>query len=218
MLKPSVEDPTMRTGLVFVTVAIVMVAVAGLWSRSAGQPAAPAVVPVTRVAVCDVGKVLNGNERRAELLAQYHQKRTAANEEDKKRLAEIETIQKALKQNLKPNTKEYDQQLQKLQQLSIQRKVWREYEEWQFAREHRQLMEHMYGEILDAIAVIARQRGYHLVLYRDDVEVESETTSELLNKVAQRKCLYNDPRIDLTQPVTERLNQNFRARRAPRAP
>jgi Skp family chaperone for outer membrane proteins len=200
----------MKSTHVLVIGIVAVAAVAAIWGRTDAQAPRRAVAPVARVAVCDVGAVFNAYERRNDLNALFEGKRKQAKAEDDRRLARIKQIEKVLG-SLNPGTKQHEDQLREMQKLSLSRQVWRQFQEKQFAREHRLLMEQLYREVLDAIAATARQKGYDVVFYRDSVEVTSATTSELLNKIAQRKCLYNNPAIDLTAAVIQRLNRNYRA-------
>jgi len=191
---------------------VVTAAVAVCFQRTDAQaPARRVVAPVARVAVCDVGAVFNGYDRRQDLNALFENKRKEAKKEDDRRIKQIEQMEKVIKA-LKPDSKQHEEKMKEMQRLSIERQVWRQLKEKQFVSEHRLLMEDLYRQVLDAIEATARKKGYDLVIYRDSVDVQSTTTSELLNKIAQRKCLYHNPAIDLTRPVITLLNERYHAR------
>ncbi len=204
----------MKSAHVLLIGMVLATAVAAVFTRTAAQAPRRAVAPVARVAVCDIGAVFNGYERRNDLNRLFEQKRKDAKAEDDKRLDQIKHTQKTL-EALRPGSKEHDAQLRRMEKLSIERKVWRQFQEQQFAREHRLLMEQLYRQVLDAIGAVARQKGYDAVFYTDSVEIASQSTSELLTKIAQRKCLYHNPAIELTKDITDLLNRNYGARRGP---
>ena len=185
---------------------MLLIAVAFLWGRSEAQAPARPVAPLARVAVCDVGALFNGYKRRQSLEALFENKRKQASAADEKKVQQIEQLKKVL-ESLNANTKAYEQKLREMEKLTLERQVWRQLQEQRFVREHRLLMQELYREILAAIDATARARGYDLVLYRDSVEIESKTTAELLNKIAQRKCLYSHPNVDLTKPILKLLNK-----------
>ena len=195
--------------LISITGAVALALVLG--QTLAQAPRRAAAVP-TRVAVCDVGALFNGYARRDDLNAELEKKRGKANAEDKQRQQSIETFEKALEQ-LKPGTKAYQAQMDRLARLKVERSAWRAYEEKAFLAEHRRMMEELYREILAAVALTAKEKGYDLVVYSEVVEIASQTTTELYKKIAQRKCLFYSPKIDLTQIVLERMNRRYRARK-----
>ena len=201
----------MRTSGAILAAAVLAAVLAVLMAQGLAQSPAPVAAP-TRVAVCDVGAVFNGYLKRNDLNLQLEQRRKAANAEDKRRLEQINKVEKTLKQ-LKQGTPEYDKQAKKLQSLVIEARVWREFTEKAFRAEHRRMMETLYREILTAVAQVAKARNLDLVLYSEQVEITSKTTPELYNKIAQRKCLYHKPSIDITQAVLDRLNRQYSARR-----
>jgi len=199
-----------KTHLLLVSIVLAAV-VTVVWTRTHAQQ--PRVVaPVARVAVCDVGEIFNGYQRRGDLNTLFENKRKAANTEDEKKIARIKQLQGVL-ENLAANTKEYTQKLEELEKATIERQIWRQFTEQKFTREHRLLMQELYSEVLAAIGDTARAKGYDLVMYKDQIEVQSKTTSELLGKIAQRKCLYVNPAIDITKPVLQLLNQRYAARK-----
>ncbi|KPK82693.1 MAG: hypothetical protein AMJ81_09510 [Phycisphaerae bacterium SM23_33] len=192
--------------------ALALLAVVVLLGQTQGQTPGPAQAPrYTRVAVCDVGAVFNGYARGEDLNAQLDRNRALAQQEDQKRADAIKRIEDTLKQ-LKQGSKEYNARVEQRDRLAFERKAWREFEQMKFLDEHRRMMEAMYTEILDAVAATAKEKGYDLVVYREAVEIDSKTTTELYQKIAQRKCLYYNPAIDLTQAVLDRLNRQYKAR------
>ena len=201
-----------RTHLLLVGI-VLAAAVTVVWTQThAQQPAGRAVAPVARVAVCDVGEIFNGYQRRNDLNALFEGKRKAANAEDEKKIAQIKQLQGFL-EGVNADSKEYAEKLGELERITLERQLWRQLTEQKFTREHRLLMQELYSEVLAAIGDKARALGYDLVMYKDQIEVQSKTTSELLSKIAQRKCLYANPALDVTKPVLTLLNQRYAARR-----
>ncbi len=205
----------MKSTHVLLVAMVLLAAVAIFWGRSDAQAPPRPVAPVARVAVCDVGVLFNGYKRRQALETLFENKRKQAKAADDAKAAQIDKLKKVL-ESLNANTNLYEQKLREMQKLALERQVWQQLQEQQFVREHRMLMQDLYAEILAAVADTARKTGYDLVIYRDSVEVKSKTTAELLNKIAQRKCLYNNPAIDLTRPVLDLLNKRFQAGKAKR--
>ncbi len=187
-------------------VAVLFSAVVLFFSRSSAQPAP--TVPATRVAVCDIASVFNSYQKAKDLNGKFTQKRKDIAAENEKRHQEILRLEKVLK-DVEPGSEIHDKTTSQLQELVMKQSVWRKMQEQTAVRWHRQHTEEMYREILTAVEVVAKQRGCDLVIYREDVPIASQTTTELLNKIAQRKCLYFNPSIDLTDAVLQLANSNY---------
>ncbi len=199
----------MKRSTLLLTVLIAMGTTAALLSHGFAQaPAAPPATP-TRVAVCDVAKVFNNYQRAKDLTAEFEQRRRRIKVEDDRRDARLKQLQATLSA-LKPGSKEHETRLAEYMKASIERQVWRKMQEELAIRQHRRLTEEMYKEILRAVDAVAKERGFDLVIYLENVPIASASTSELLNKIAQRKVLYHDPRIDITQTVLQRVNSRYR--------
>lgn len=185
-------------------------ALALAWQTGIAQNAAKAPTPAARVAVCDIASVFNRYQRATDLGGQFNDRRDRIKEEDKTKGEQMDQVEKMLKE-LKSDSKEYKEQSATLEKLSVERTVWRKMQEQAVIKDHRDLTEQMYQEIVAAIAQLAKDQGYDLVLYLDAAEINSETTQELLGKIAQRKVLYCDPSLDITETVLQRVNAAYAA-------
>lgn len=197
-----------RTG--WILSLIVVAALALALQTSIAQNAAKPPGPATRVAACDIASVFNRYQRATDLSNEFNERRDRIKAQDEAKGKEMDQVEKMLKE-LKPDSKQYQEQSAALEKLNIERTVWRKMQEQAVIKDHRDLTEHMYQEITNVIAQIAKDQGYDLVLYRDAAEMASETTSELLGKIAQRKVLYCDPSLDVTETVLQRVNAAYAA-------
>ncbi len=199
----------MKFSRMLLIVAVLLSAVVVFFNRSSAQDApAGAATGATRVAVCDIAAVFNNYQKAKDLNAKFTQKRNDIAAEDEKRHLEIQRLEKILK-DVEPDSKIYDQTAAQLQELVLKRSVWRKIQETTAMRWHRRLTEEMYREVLVAVETVAKQRGCDLVIHREDIPIASQTTTELLNKIAQRKCLYHNPAIDLTDAVLKWINRKY---------
>ena len=174
---------------------------------------APAVAgPRGTVAVCDVVTVFNNYQQAKDLSAEFQERAKKLAAQDQQKLQAIQEVEKVLNA-LKPGSKSYEEQLQKWEKLSVERTMWRGVRDQVNLREHRRLTEEMYTEILAMIETVAKERRFDLVIHRENVELASQTTTELLNKIAQRKCLYAAKSIDITDVVLKRVNHRYRLRK-----
>ena len=199
----------MKSPRTLLTAAVLFSAVVVFLSRSSAQQSQTApVARATRVAVCDIAAVFNTYQKAKDLNAEFTRKRDDIAAEDKKRSEEIGRLEKVL-ESLEVGSEMHDKTTTQLQKLVMEQSVWRKMQEQTASQWHRRLTEEMYREILTAVETVAKQQGCDLVIYREDVPIASQNTTELLNKIAQRKCLYFDPAIDLTDAVLHLANRRY---------
>lgn len=199
-----------RPGIILMATVLAGCVALFLTHVGAQAPAAPRTTG--KVAVCDVVTVFNNYQRAKDLSAEFTKKREKIAEEDKKRVEEIKRLEQVL-DDLTPDSKQYEANLVKYEQLLIGREAWRRGKEAAAIRWHRTLTEQMYEEILEMVAAAAKQGGFDLILHKETVELASQTTAELLNKIAQRKVLYVNDAIDLTSMVLGRMNRQYKLKK-----
>ncbi len=71
-----------------------------------------------------------------------------------------------------------------------------------------------YKEVSDAVAVYCRAYAIELVLqYNDAPEAEKYLPPHFVHRLSNRACMpiYVDPRMDITEPITQMLNQRLAA-------
>ena len=62
--------------------------------------------------------------------------------------------------------------------------------------------EKMYLEVLNAVGKIAKQKGYDLVLEKDEIELPAASATELMLIIRTHKVLYNNDDMDITSEVS----------------
>ena len=200
----------MRAPQIYVLAIVVCLTVglALLTHLGAQTPMAP-TAPEARVAVCDIQRIFSEYNRAKDLLTQLNEKRQALTAEDEQRGKAIDALQGELS-GLKPGSAEYEARRAQAERQQIDRAVATQYAEATLRREHRQLTMDMYAEISQAVAAVAKDRGFNLVLYRDSTLVDTDETLELLAQIRSRKVLYCDEGLDISTDVLSRLNAAYR--------
>lgn len=198
----------MRRSSIFLLATALAACVAMFLTRVGAQAPAAAAGPKGTVAVCDVVTVFNNYQRAKDLSAEFQERAKKLAAQDKQKFQVIQEVEKVL-DALKPGSKSYEGQLQKWEKLSFERATWSRLRKQVNIREHRRLTEEMFKEILDMTEKVAKERRYELVIQKDNVELTSQTTTELLSKIAQRKCLYAAKSIDITDVVLKRVNRLY---------
>ena len=162
------------------------------------------------VVVCDVVSVFNDYERAKDLTETFKQRSDAINQEREKRAARLQALQEEL-QGLQPGSQDYESLLQNIQREAIEAEAWQQYKMTLAGRDHHRLTTDMYDQILSMVQTVAEEQGHSLVLFREGRSTQTESIQQLLGQVENRKVLYSSPRIDITQVVLARLNQQYRA-------
>jgi Skp family chaperone for outer membrane proteins len=184
-----------------------------LLGETMGQATAPAPqAKPTRVAVCDVVKVFNTYDRAGDLRKEFERRGEDLRMEAERRRKAMDALASELK-GLKEGSKEYDQRSAEMQRMELDLMAWKQFEENVLKRDHFRLTRAMYGEVMDAIAAVSRERGIELVMFQEPRESRASNEEELLQSITQRKVLYFDASLDLTDVVTDRVNQTYKTSR-----
>lgn len=189
------------------------VAVAGaIWGTCRAQPgdAAPRVPAANRVAICDVVVVFNEYQKAKDLTQKLDRRRQEIQAEGQRRSNEIDSIRMTL-EGLRPGSKKYRQEQQRMEKLQIERDVWAKVQKAKVMRDHYLLTKEMYNDILRVIRDVADQHELDLVLYRELGQLEAKNTRELLRELSMRKVLYSKPSVNITDLVLKRLNARYKA-------
>ncbi len=189
-----------------VLAALVLVG-AGFWSWNDSK-AQTAATPPTRIAVVDIEKVFNDFQQTEDLNDQFEQRRKEMAAEAEKRRQAIN--QKKLElEAFAPDSPDYLPRNKELLRLQIEANVYEQMVKADLLRERKVWMELTYKQISDAIARLAKQRGYDLVLTYEELDTDVPDEAALRQQIMLRKVIYADPRVDLTDPVLEELNREY---------
>jgi len=204
----------MKRDRLMVVAAGVAFAAAVLWMSGPQTTAQSSTGPdATKTAVVNVSKVFTEYERSKQANDQLrkHQEQIEAKLKDMR--DRIEALQAELA-NFNPESKDYFERQEKLLNLTVEFDVYKKVRVEETAREMRQMTEEIYAEILATIEELAKEQGYDLVLFQEDIEIKSEKLAEVRDKIMQRKVLYASSQINLTDTVLNQLNQSFRLKQS----
>jgi Skp family chaperone for outer membrane proteins len=209
------ENPAMKhertvwIGIVAATLMVTTIMVAG--SRAADKPAA--AVP-TKVAVVDMSFVFDSYDRSKDEQQDLRKKQEEAEGKLKQMRDRVEAL-KAELENFNPDSKDYVKRHEELLKLTIEFDVYRRVQVENVATEMRVLYEEIYGEMITAVEAVAKEHGLDLVLYKDEVKILKDDKLDIVrDKILQRKVLYSDKTVDLTDAVLQHLNQQFKIKQA----
>lgn len=180
-----------------------------LWLASRTSPAGPKLPPTPpTVAVVDVHKLFTEYERSKSINTELKKKQDEAQAQLEQKLKQIEA-KRAQLGNFRPDSKDYKDRNRELIQLHAELQSFKDISVYDAKNELRAMTETIYMEVIKAVEVFAKDAGYDLVIYRDEVKLEGDELPVLLDKIRQRKVIYASDSIDITEPVLQQLNQQY---------
>lgn len=199
----------MKSSRIYLLVIFALVGLAALLTTAVAQPAAPAGGPI---AFCDLVMVFNNYQRAKDMTTELNERRKAIEAERTKRGKAVEALQMEL-QNYKKGSSQYEKTLNEVQRQSIELEAYLRFQEQLALREHRSLTEEMYKEIVTAVAQAAKRQGVSVVLQREQEQLNSDDTKAMLQQIYNRKVLYFNESLDITDAILTSLNQAYKARK-----
>ena len=184
-----------------------------VWAQQPGQaPARPAVAPLqSRIALVNIAQVIKNYDKYKNYQAQIKAELAPLEKElEAKRAAAIAKENEATKPDTPPARRE---QLQK-EIRAMQREMQDKIDEINSSTSKKRLeqLQTIYRDIQDAVAAFAKAYAYELVLqYSDGADTAEKMSGPFLQqKLGNGACfpLYIDPRMDISAPVTQMLNQH----------
>lgn len=195
-----------RNAWIVMTAAVVVAVTLTMGLRLQGQNAAASA---TRVAVVEVEKVFNDLSERSKVEADINTRISDLQKWQQDQSKEIEAI-KADLGVLKPDTAEYNKKLDALTKMAISVKVESDFRQRQIEQEKAIQLENLYRKVIDAVERVAKNDGYDLVLFKDNIPSLRGANQQQIAQIIQiRKCLYAAPQMDLTDRVKTMLNNDY---------
>jgi len=163
------------------------------------------------VAVCNVVEILNNCLKAKDLTADLNKERGRIEKEVGTRSDAIKKLNAEL-ELLTIGSAEYEQRFAESQRLVINREAWLKFEQTKAMRKHQKLTREMYEEVQQAVSVVAKARGFSVVLHQQRGRLRAANTAEMRAEISQRKVVYSDQAVDITEGVLSSLNAKYRAK------
>ncbi|MDP6637537.1 MAG: OmpH family outer membrane protein [Phycisphaerae bacterium] len=163
------------------------------------------------VAVCNVVEILNNCQKAKDLTAELNKERGRIESEANKRTEAIDNLNKELKL-LTVGSEEFEQRFAESQRLVINREAWLKFEQSKAMRRHQKLTREMYVEVQKAIGIVAKSRGFKVVLHQHRGKLRAASTTDMRAEISQRQVVYSDDSVDITASVLSSLNASYRAK------
>ena len=164
----------------------------------------------TAIAVVDVQKVLNNLAEKNSIEADITRRTEQLQRETNDRAKEIRELEQDLS-ILGPSSEAFRQTDEKRQEKTISLEVWQRLKVQELEREKAIQTELLYRKVGQAVERLAQKQGYDLVLYKDETEpVRGKTQQQVGVIINMRKVLYASPELDVTDQITQTLNNEFK--------
>jgi Skp family chaperone for outer membrane proteins len=192
-------------------VAVTLCSVVSL--RGAGAAAKAATI-----AVVDVQKVFGALDEKQGVEADITAQTEKLQKEDQDRQTELKALEADLK-ILNADSDAFKQTRDKLENKAIEYQTWKQFKGRQLENEKALRIERLYNKVIDDVEKLAKKNGYDLVLYKDQTEkLGGQNQQQLAAMIQVRKVLYVTPDIDVTDQITQSLNNDWNNRKGAPAP
>lgn len=178
--------------------------------------AIPARAQETRIAIANPAKIFAEMSETKALKEKMEKDRQGLEQEEKDRVAAVESA-RAARINLKPDSPQYADKNKEILEKGIQLQVWRELQKADLQRQQKLQMKTLFDKIALAIADVAQQKGYSLVIaelrteFPDDLDAIS--VEQLRALINQRDVLYAAKGVDISELVITDLNAKYAAQK-----
>jgi Skp family chaperone for outer membrane proteins len=196
---------------------IVVVAVAGaVWAVAASRDHAQSAGPAAegRVGVVNLARVFKDCDQTQALNVELEAETKRIRLEGDKKMQAIRAEEEAL-QAFTPDSADWYARNQKLKRLKLEHRVFLALEEDRIGEDYMRWMKEIYETVSAGIAKVAKKRGMQVVLTEDEVDLGVTDPKLLQQLILNRKVIYADPQVDLTEEVLASLNADFAAAGGP---
>jgi len=165
----------------------------------------------TKIAVCNLTQLYQectvSKDKRAEL--------EAARAKAEKQLQEYRTKIDKVKRELplyEKESAEYKGRMAKIEELANQAEAKKRVETASLERKFCDFLKEFHGLAAAKIALVAKERGYDMVLQITDLEIGKFSKAErLLNRIFTQQVIYSDKDADISGEVMAELNKDYEA-------
>ena len=165
------------------------------------------------VATIDVVRIFNEYQRQKDLTEEMKLEQDKFISEGEARRQKVDAVNREL-QAYSPDDPAYLVKQKDLFAMQIDNKNWAELKQAMMTGEVAVWTRKIYQEIVEKASRTAESRGFDVVLYRDEFPPPIRDPDEIRNIIRQRKLIYSNPAIDLTDEVLAALNAAYRAKPA----
>lgn len=180
-------------------------------ARSPGAPPPPAPAGAQRIAVANLARIFGQMRETKDIKDQLEAKNNDFKAQQEKKSAAIKDIREDLR-NLKPDTPPYDARVKDLDNALADLETWGKVTQVEADRDQKKMMKKLFEKIEAAVAEVAKQQGYDLVLADQSGDfplLEKNNLESIRGYINQQSLLYADKRLDITDAVLTQLDADY---------
>jgi Skp family chaperone for outer membrane proteins len=171
----------------------------------------PGVRGELKVGVIDLLKASEKYVKTADLEDEFDALRQQFKEERQRRQEEIERMVRALEEQFKPDTPDYETREKELLVKKAEFDLYSEREETALQSRFSRSLKAIFDDIRRMAGVVAEERGLDLVLVADQRPTEEIVNPTAMRQyIAMQRVIYHHPRLDITDEVINRLNVGYK--------
>lgn len=178
----------------------------------------PAARGELKVGVIDLLKASEKYVKTADLEDEFDALRQQFKGERQRRQEEIERMIRALEEQFKPGTPDYETREKELLVKKAEFDLYSEREETALQSRFSRSLQSIFDDIRRMAGVVAEERGLDLVLVADQRPTEEIVNPAAMRQyIAMQRVIYHHPRLEITDEVINRLNAGYKTL-APQTP
>jgi Skp family chaperone for outer membrane proteins len=189
--------------------------VLGIFTAAAAVPAAAQTAAGTRIGVVNMQKVFGSMQEVTEVKAKLESDTKALKTQTDARQAELINLKQQRDNNLKPDTTQYDQATEELEEKSVKYEGDLKLQQANLARQQSRQLKEIFDKIESATAEVAKQKGLDVVMTQVNPEFPKNpqdlTPDNISQLIGSHNMLYVSPTIDITDTVTAVLDAKYKA-------
>ncbi len=165
----------------------------------------------TKVATCNVLKVMEMMQERKAFDADFSKKRQTLDNEARRRQNDIKVLQKE-RDDLNPESALYDEKNQQLLKLVIESEVYMRTQASDLQRWEKTRWRAMYKNVCEAAKDVATAKGIDLVLAKREAELtnfDTLTPDQVKVALAQNDVVASSPKADITNDVLLAVDKKY---------
>ena len=171
-----------------------------------GQP----TIGQTTVAVVDMTRVFETAQMPKDLERIFGERKSEIEAEARAKKEKIDVIQKELDSGaFAKDSPDYQDRILQLETLKLQGDHWLRNKERTLAGERKRYFEVLYKQVTQACQDVAQSQGIDIVLSDNPVDFDIPDAAVLINQILAKKVVYASPRVDLTQIIIDRFDNEY---------
>jgi Skp family chaperone for outer membrane proteins len=154
----------------------------------------------TKVATVGVNIIFMKSQKHAQWQQQMDEYKNQVNAELDKMNKELEAVKADMKMR-KPGSNDYIERERSSMEKEAQLKSRNEFYNAEAMLRIQRWTEQLYGDILDASAKVAKEKGFDMVVAKRQLQFPSQGMDDLMDTIRSNAILYNADHMDITDAV-----------------